>query len=72
MSDSQETLVEKNVRYNIEFKGKHIVVENLPVHMSEEGDEYYVSSTVMKYLIDVVLEQFTGASEAELNSEIED
>ena len=39
------------------------MVDNLPVHITEEGDEYYVSSTVMKYLIDVVLEQFTETLE---------
>ncbi|AFY58989.1 hypothetical protein Riv7116_6667 [Rivularia sp. PCC 7116] len=65
MNENQETLVETNVRYNIEFKGKHIVIENLPVHMNEESEEYYVSSTVIEYLINVVLEQFTEASEAE-------
>ncbi|MEO1428423.1 MAG: hypothetical protein AAFV71_05020 [Cyanobacteria bacterium J06633_8] len=65
MDDNQETLVETNVRYNIEFKGKHIVIENLPVHMNDESEEYYVSSTVLKYLIDVVLEQFTEVSETE-------
>ncbi|MEM9924314.1 MAG: hypothetical protein AAF915_11280 [Cyanobacteria bacterium P01_D01_bin.50] len=57
--ESQETLVEKNVRYNIEFNGKHVVIDSLPVHMNEETQEYYVSSTVMEYLINVILEQFT-------------
>ena len=67
MEDFQETLVETNVKYNIEFKGKHIVIEDLPVHMNEARDEYYVSSTVMQYLINVVLEKFTEGSEDELN-----
>lgn len=69
MNDYQETLVETNVKYNIEFKGKHIVIENLPVHMNEDSEEYYVSSTVMEYLINVVLEQFTQALEPEIIAE---
>ena len=35
--------------------------------MNEARDEYYVSSTVMQYLINVVLEKFTEGSEDELN-----
>ncbi|BAY86924.1 hypothetical protein NIES267_64350 [Calothrix parasitica NIES-267] len=35
MNHSQKTLVEKNVKYNLEFKGKHLFVDNLPVQMSE-------------------------------------
>lgn len=65
MDNSPEAFVETSVKYNIEFKGKHIVIENLPVHMNEDNEEYYISSSVMKYLINVILEQFAEASEAE-------
>lgn len=57
MNHSEEILVEKNVRYNVEFNGKVISVENVPVHMNEETQEYFVSSTVVQFLINVVLEQ---------------
>ena len=36
--------------------------------MNEESEEYYFSSTAIEYLINVVLEKFTEASEAEFNS----
>jgi len=68
INNSEEILVEKNVSYNIEFKGKHIAIENLPVHMNEETQEYYVSSARMKYIIDVLLEQFVEATEDEFDS----
>lgn len=59
MDNSQEVLVEKNVTYNVEFNGKVISVENVPVQMNEETQEYYVSSSVVQFLINVVLEEFT-------------
>ncbi len=58
MDNSQEILVEKNVTYNVEFNGKVISVENLPARINEETQEYYVSSTVVQYLINVVLQEF--------------
>lgn len=66
INNSQEILVDKNATYNIEFKGKHIAIENLPIRINEETQEFYVSSTELKYIIDVLLEQFAEVSENEL------
>ncbi|MEL6458058.1 MAG: hypothetical protein AAFQ91_07390 [Cyanobacteria bacterium J06621_15] len=56
--NNSEILVDQNATYNIEFKGKHIAIENLPIRMNEETQEYYISSAGMKYIIDILLEQF--------------
>ncbi|MBE9215358.1 hypothetical protein IQ247_22285 [Plectonema cf. radiosum LEGE 06105] len=61
MDNSQEILVEKNVKYNVEFNGKVVSIENVPVRINEETQEYYVSSTVVQFIVNVVLEQFTQA-----------
>ena len=37
MSSKQETFVEKNVRYNVEYKGKIVTIDNLPVCINEEN-----------------------------------
>lgn len=61
MDNSQEIFVEKNVKYNVEFNGKVVSIENVPVRINEETQEYYVSSTVVQFIVNVVLEQFTQA-----------
>ena len=49
--NNSEILVDQNATYNI-------AIENLPIRMNEETQEYYISSAGMKYIIDVLLEQF--------------
>ena len=59
MKNSNEVFVEKNVVYNVEYNGKVISVQDVPVCINEKTQEYYVSSEVVQFLINVVLEQFT-------------
>jgi hypothetical protein len=49
MSDENlnETLVEQNIKYILEFEDRIIVVENVPAHVSlQTGERYFAPETV--------------------------
>jgi len=47
MSQSEENLVERRVRYTLEHEGKIYIVENVPARVNEEtGEQFFAPATV--------------------------
>jgi YgiT-type zinc finger domain-containing protein len=47
MNATDESLVERRVRYTVEYGGKLYVVENVPARVNEEtGEQFFAPSTV--------------------------
>jgi hypothetical protein len=47
MSQKEETLVERRVRYTLEHEGKIYIVENVPARVNEEtGEQFFAPATV--------------------------
>jgi hypothetical protein len=47
MSQREENLVERRVRYTLEHEGKIYIVENVPARVNEEtGEQFFAPATV--------------------------
>jgi YgiT-type zinc finger domain-containing protein len=47
MNQREEKLVERRVRYTVEFEGKFYIVENVPARVNEEtGEQFFSAATV--------------------------
>ncbi len=47
MREREEVLVEKRVRYTLEYEGQVYIIENVPARVdAETGEQYFAPSTV--------------------------
>jgi hypothetical protein len=50
MNQREEKLVERRVRYTVEFEGKFYIVENVPARVNEEtGEQFFSAATVERW-----------------------
>ncbi len=55
MSSEQETLVEKQVTYTLQFNGQVFVIENVPARVNEETGEQFFSPSTVEHLQQIIL-----------------
>ncbi|NJR51471.1 MAG: YgiT-type zinc finger protein [Leptolyngbyaceae cyanobacterium CSU_1_3] len=55
MSYEQETLVEKQVTYTLQFNGQVLVIENVPARVNEETGEQFFSPSTVEHLQQIIL-----------------
>lgn len=55
MSYEQETLVEKQVTYTLQFNGQIFVIENVPARVNEETGEQFFSPSTVERLQQLIL-----------------
>ena len=57
MSQREENLVERRVRYTLEHEGKIYIVENVPARVNEETGEQFFAPATVERLQRTILEQ---------------
>ena len=55
MNQGEEKLVERRVRYTLEFEGKFCIVENVPARVNEETGEQFFSPVTVERLQKMIL-----------------
>ncbi len=55
MTDSPETLVEKQVTYVLQLNGQVFVIENVPARVNEETGEQFFSPSTVEHLQRIIL-----------------
>lgn len=57
MKRREEQLVERKVRYTLEYEGKFYIVENVPARVNEETGEQFFSPETVEHLHKKILGQ---------------